>query len=345
MAVTPVSSPSQAQFFGALAVGALVLVCTAVVMTQRPVWMVGEEPSLGVLRPFSETAEPRQTYSQAQLKAIATEGLSDGGDEEGQTASEKQMNVKNGMILAASGGEEGAAEEEEEVENPSRAAVMAAAQREGAGLHKDDAYVEVAHAPGPRYPPTHGQQDLDVLQYGSYPVDIGDHTSKRLRAQDTIVPIDMVQMSQYPILGLQDSMGVSDHSSSSPDAPLTANLLFGKALRQNGLGDGEYVETVTGGLGANSEPPIDRVFDSLTGGDGEDDGSLSTFFLWALVLLILLGGIIILGYNLLPAGSFSRAWKGDDAYTGEDEEGKWTRAYYPPAGQDTPQMAAQMRQV
>jgi hypothetical protein len=32
----------------------------------------------------------------------------------------------------------------------------------------------------------------------------------------------------------------------------------GKALRDNGLGDGEYVETVAGGIGANSEAPIDR---------------------------------------------------------------------------------------
>jgi hypothetical protein len=30
------------QFFGALAVGVFILLCTAVVMTERPVWMVGE---------------------------------------------------------------------------------------------------------------------------------------------------------------------------------------------------------------------------------------------------------------------------------------------------------------
>eukprot|EP00286_Rhodomonas_abbreviata_P022920 CAMPEP_0181315808 /NCGR_PEP_ID=MMETSP1101-20121128/15568_1 /TAXON_ID=46948 /ORGANISM="Rhodomonas abbreviata, Strain Caron Lab Isolate" /LENGTH=336 /DNA_ID=CAMNT_0023423031 /DNA_START=11 /DNA_END=1021 /DNA_ORIENTATION=- len=336
MAVTPVKSPSQAQFFGALAVGALILVCTAVIMTQRPVWMVGEEPSLGVLRPFSETTAPKQVYTPQQLKRIATEGIEEG--------SVSTKGVKGGQILADANGDSEEAEhaEEEEMENPSQAAVIAAAQREGAGLHKDDAYVDIEHAPGPRYPPTHSGQDLDVLQYGEYPVDTGSHTSKRLRAQDTIVPIGMVQMSQYPILGLQDSMGVSDHSTTSPDAPLTANLLFGKALRNNGLGDGEYVETVTGGLGANSEPPIDRVVDALTTGD-EDDGMLSTMLLWGLVLLILIGGIIILGYNLLPPGSFSRAWQGDDTVA-DDEEGKWTRAYYAPAGQDT-YGGQQMRQV
>ena len=62
------------QFFGALAVGALILVCTAVVMTERPVWMVGEEPPLGMLRPFSEPAPPQPVYSQAQLKKMATMG-------------------------------------------------------------------------------------------------------------------------------------------------------------------------------------------------------------------------------------------------------------------------------
>lgn len=103
MAVTPVNPPSQSQvrrvpccacsvggspmvsdagrvwvgnvqFFGALAVGALILVCTAVVMTERPVWMVGEEPPLGMLRPFSEPAPPQPVYSQAQLKKMATMG-------------------------------------------------------------------------------------------------------------------------------------------------------------------------------------------------------------------------------------------------------------------------------
>ena len=52
--------------------------------------------------------------------------------------------------------------------------------------------------------------------------------------------------------------------------------LTGKALRQNGLGDGEYVETVAGGLGANSEAPIDRMYDMATEDkSGVDDGTLS----------------------------------------------------------------------
>lgn len=49
--------------------------------------------------------------------------------------------------------------------------------------------------PDVRYPPTHGGQDLDVLQFGDYPADYGSHTSARLQKQDTIVPVNMVQMS------------------------------------------------------------------------------------------------------------------------------------------------------
>jgi len=53
-------------------------------------------------------------------------------------------------------------------------------------------------------------------------------------------------------------------------------LRTGKALRENGLGDGVYVETVSGGLGANSEAPIDRMYDMATEDkSGVDDGTMS----------------------------------------------------------------------
>ena len=69
---------------------------------------------------------------------------------------------------------------------------------------------------------------------------------------------------------------------------------------------GEYVETVAGGLGANSEPPIDRMYDLATEDkSGVDDGTLSRVLLWATVILVIVGGIVLLGYNLLPPGSFS----------------------------------------
>ena len=62
------------QFFGALMVACLILVCTAVVMTDRPVWMVGEEPPMNFLRPFSEPPPAQPVYTQAQLKKMATMG-------------------------------------------------------------------------------------------------------------------------------------------------------------------------------------------------------------------------------------------------------------------------------
>ena len=43
-------------------------------MTERPVWMVGEEPPMNYLRPFSEPPPSQPVYTQAQLKKMATMG-------------------------------------------------------------------------------------------------------------------------------------------------------------------------------------------------------------------------------------------------------------------------------
>lgn len=100
------------------------------------------------------------------------------------------------QTLAGEDGEDGEdGEEGQTEEEASRAAVIAASQKEGGSMHVDDNYVPLENNPGPRYPPTHNGQDLDVLQYGEYPTDQGSHTSKRLRNQDTIVPVNLVQMS------------------------------------------------------------------------------------------------------------------------------------------------------
>lgn len=331
------NSPSQSQFFGALAVAALILVCTAVVMTDRPVWMVGEEPPMNFLRPFSEPPPAQPVYTQAQLKKMATMG------EEGDGGGAADKSVRQ-QSLAEEGDDEAQAREDVE-----REAAMAAAQKAEGTVHLDDQYAQVENAPGPLYPPTHSGTDLDVIQFGDYPADYGPHTAVRLRSQDTIVPVKLVQMSTYPIIPMQDEEGVSEHVHGDPGKPITANVLFGKALRENGLGDGEYVETVAGGLGANSEAPIDRMYDMATEDkSGVDDGTFSRVLLWATVILVIVGGIILLGYNLLPPGSFSRAWQGDDMPAGGDEEeGKWTRANYaaPNQGINYGAQAQQMRQV
>jgi len=211
-------------------------------------------------------------------------------------------------------------------------------------MHVDDNYVPLENNPGPRYPPTHNGQDLDVLQYGEYPTDQGSHTSKRLRNQDTIVPVNLVQMSMFPLMNLQDAGGVNDHDKGEPGRPMTANIMFGKALEANGLGDGKYVETVSGGLGANSEPPIDRAYDEMVGGgEFKDDGKLSLALLWVAVLFVVGGSIVFLGYTLLPPGSFSRLWTGEEGGAGDDEDGKWTRAYYEAPSQTVPSSGTAMR--
>ena len=69
--------------------------------------------------------------------------------------------------------------------------------------------------------------------------------------------------------------------------------------------------------------------------------------LWATVVFVIVGGVVLLGYNLLPPGSFSRAWRGDIETGGDDdEENKWTRAQYAGPNQGANYGgAAPMRQV
>lgn len=336
--------------------------------------MCVQEPSFGVLRPFTEAAPPPPVYTPAQLKKMATAGLPEPGEEgEGKEgkgeAGEKAVGgsqqlafARNKMggvqSLAAGGGpaeEAGGAGAEPEVEGPAgdEPAVPQSAQVAGGTVHKDDRYADVENAPGPDYPPTHRGQDLDVIQFGDYPVDTGARTSKRLRGQDTIIPTEDVEMSTYPLLGLQDAQGISDHAEDEGSKPVTANTLFAKALRDNGLGDGEHIETVAGGLGANSEPPLDRIYDMMEGEHGAvhvDTGEASKVAMWVFAVMLFCGCCVLLGYNLLPEGSFSKAWsslKGgqEGEGGGEGADGSWTRAYYEPAQRGGAPYGAVMRDV
>ena len=322
-----------------------------------------QEPSFGVLRPFTEPAPPAPVYTPEQLKKMATAGLPEPGEEGGgkegddeggagekavggsqQLAFRRTLNKKGGVqsLAAGAGPDEGAGgdDKEPEVEGPAgdEPAVPQSAQVAGGTVHKDDRYTDVENAPGPDYPPTHQGQDLDVIQFGDYPVDTGARTSKRLRGQDTIIPTEDVEMSTYPMLGLQDAQGISDHAEDEGSKPVTANTLFAKALRDNGLGDGEHIETVAGGLGANSEPPLDRIYDMMEGEHGAvnvDTGEASKVAMWVFAAMLFCGCCVLLGYNLLPEGSFSKAWanfKGVPQDGGNDGgDGSWTRAYYEPA--------------
>lgn len=274
------------------------------------------------------------------LRSVTT-GLPEEDGEGGGGGSKKargasQLRVARGVLLAEAGG--GPAEPEVEGPAGDEPAVAESAQVAGGTVHKDDRYAAVENAPGPNYPPTHQGQDLDVIQFGDYPVDTGARTSKRLRGQDTIIPTEDVEMSTYPLLGLQDAQGISDHAEDAGDKPVTANTLFARALRDNGLGDGEHIETVAGGLGANSEPPLDKIYDMVEGEHGGvrvDTGEASRAAMWVFAALLFFGCCVLLGYNLLPEGSFSQAWatfKGDDvAPEAVEDDPNWTRAYYAPA--------------
>jgi len=320
-------------------------------MTQKPVWMTGQEASLGILRPFTEAPPPPPVFTSAQLKRIAEGEMGPNGQPAEPPGGAKKAPL---MSLAAAGapGAPGAPDAPPEPLEADWPLVKKIAQKPGAKVHLDDLYTQVVNALAPRYPPTHGGADLDVIQFGDYPTDFGDKTARRIRNQDTIVPIREVQMAEYPILNLQDERGIFDHEAVAgpPGEPMTANKLFAKALVKNGLGDGEYIETVAGGLGANSETPIDRVYDVIAAEpenpeDNVDTGELSMWALWLAVILVLAMLFLFLGYNLLPPGSFARAWAGDQGAGGDDEEAGYERAfkYFPPPNQGVASAGAPMR--
>ena len=56
------------QFFTAVSVFALVLVCTSVFMTQKPPWMEGKEADLGVSSPFIPPDAPAYLYNDEQMR-------------------------------------------------------------------------------------------------------------------------------------------------------------------------------------------------------------------------------------------------------------------------------------
>ena len=63
------------QFFTALSVFALVLVCTSVFMTQKPPWMEGKEADLGISSPFvgpGAGSEPYM-YNDPQMRDMGVE--------------------------------------------------------------------------------------------------------------------------------------------------------------------------------------------------------------------------------------------------------------------------------
>jgi len=316
-------------------------------MTQKPVWMTGQESSLGILRPFTEAPLPPPVFTSAQLKRIAEGEMGPNGKPAAPPGAKKAPLMSLAAAVPGAPGEP--PREPLEADWP---LVKKVAQKPGAKIHLDDLYTKVVNAVAPRYPPTHAGADLDVIQFGDYPTDYGDKTSRRMRNQDTIVPIREVQMAEYPVLNLQDERGIYDHEAVSgpPGEPMTANKLFAKALVKNGLGDGEYIETVAGGLGANSETPIDRVYDAIAAepenpDDNIDSGELSMWALWAAVILVLGMLFLFLGYNLLPPGSFARAWSGDEGAGGDEEEAGYERAfkYFPPPNQGVAAAGAPMR--
>mmetsp|Transcript_3515 Transcript_3515/g.10220 ORF Transcript_3515/g.10220 Transcript_3515/m.10220 type:complete len:304 (-) Transcript_3515:443-1354(-) len=142
MAVTPLGPPSQAQFFGVVALGGIILVVTAAFMTQKPIWMTGQEPSLGVLRPFTEAPPPPPVFTAAQLKKIAEGQLGPDGQPVPPAAPAAAPGAKKAALtsLAAAEGKPGGPNPPLEKDWPLARQV---AQKPGAMVHLDDQYTTV----------------------------------------------------------------------------------------------------------------------------------------------------------------------------------------------------------
>lgn len=290
---SPTLTPStRLQFFGAMVVMGLVLVCTAVTMTQKPPWMEGpvhspslhsplplpcsaaasgsshapsclQEDGLGLESPVGRRSafEPSDYYTRGQLEKMGVyvddEGVDGEHGERGGAAHTKEKAEVNEA-------HEEHVEKEEEgvhysevgvpvmVRQEGKLAVEAAAQNPGGMIHRDDFYVAVPGVEAPPKPRLEG----DASRFGKH----GGVRYSRLRAagggEDRRVFVGKVESTMYPFVGIAQ-------------APETPGERLGKHLRSVGAGDGEYVSTTTGGQREYSVAPMDRVGKALMGEEGE----------------------------------------------------------------------------
>jgi hypothetical protein len=221
----------RGQFFSALSVFALVLVCTSVFMTQKPPWMEGKEADLGVSSPFigPDPSDQPYNYNDRQMRDM-------GAAAKGRPQALAQV---KGRPLSG------------------RAAVQAAAANPGGLLHGDDAFVRVGTgqvltsqqlAKAARGDELREAQQLRALaarrgRFRSPPV--------HYKGSDAEVPVTQIKAETFPLMNLasQDSNGV-------PSAP-TANKLLAKEIRESGAGNGNYIDTTEGTM--TGDAPLTQV--------------------------------------------------------------------------------------
>lgn len=341
MAVLPWREPSQTQFFTALSVFALVLVCTSVFMTQKPPWMEGQEADLGISSPFigpdasSEPYkynDPQMTDMGAPTGAAPEDGDEDEAEEKGRPQALSQV---KGRPLSG------------------KAAVEAAAAHPGGLMHGDDAYVRVGTGQvltaQQRVRAARGDEKKEAQQLRAVAAARGrGHVRAapvHYKGNDAEVPVTQIKAQTYPFMNLasEESNGEDENAEADkgPEPP-AANKLLAAKIRETGAGNGNYIDTTEGTM--TSVAPITQIGNAMTkmGYSDKsypvDSAKSSTWAYYGAIFIVMVGSSMLLLYYMLPKGAIDRAIKGDlgvyDEYTEETgtrptnpEDQKWNRGY------------------
>jgi hypothetical protein len=231
----------RAQFFTALSVFALVLVCTSVFMTQKPPWMEGKEADLGISSPFigPDPSSQPYNYNNPQMHDMGAPEEDEDEDEDEDKGRPQALAQVKGRPLSG------------------KAAVRAAAAHPGGLLHGDDAYVRVGTGqvltPQQRAKAARGDELREAQQLRALAAARGRVRSPPVhyKGNDAEVPVTQIKAETYPLMNLasQDSNGVP--------SPPTANKLLAKAIRESGAGNGNYIDTTEGTV--TGPAPITQV--------------------------------------------------------------------------------------
>ena len=287
------------QFFTALSVFALVLVCTSVFMTQKPPWMEGKEADLGVSSPFlapnaGAGSEPYM-YNDPQMRDMGV----DVPDEEDKGRPQKLAQVKGPRLSG-------------------KAAVEAAAMHPGGLMHGDDAYVRVGTGQvltaAQRVKAARGDEAKEAQQLRAIAARRGRVRSSQVRykGSDAVVPMTQVKAETYPLMNL-----ASEDSNGAPEAP-AANKLLAAKIKATGAGNGNYVDTTEGTV--TGVPPLTQIGNAVASAGYSDKATpvdparSSTWAYYGAIFVVMVGSSMLLLYYMLPKGAIERAMKGDLGY-------------------------------
>jgi len=233
------------QFFSALSVFALVLVCTSVFMTQKPPWMEGQEADLGISSPFigPDASSKPYRYNDPQMTDMGAGPSEDEDEEDAEKGRPQALAQIKGRPLSG------------------RAAVQAAAAHPGGLLHGDDAYVRVGTGQvltaQQRVKAARGDEMKEAQQLRAVASQRGRVRAAPVhyKGNDAEVPVTQIKAQTYPLMNLasEDSNG---EGANGPEPP-AANKLLAAKIKEAGAGNGNYIDTTEGTM--TSVPPITQI--------------------------------------------------------------------------------------